>query len=270
MYGDGYGMFCDAFFVQHNKSYILNKNIIDEIVPNRAVGLIPCEINNYITKHNISVYNIRKSALITLYSKSLNNNQGLLNYFNELVLEYSNNYKCLYIESCVYEAGIMKFDEYINFNIEIIQKYIPKRSLIIVKKHPRQNFSYSKFYKEKLGTDYEFLEFPDEFNKLPVEIMGEILSNFKYIVAYGSVVITLKYLYNIDVVDLMEMQTNFFLISVLTETKKKLNTYCGNGLLCNYPVKTGKVISGEKILFFKIKDLLKGVVIKIRKFHFLH
>lgn len=232
MYGDGFGLFCSATFDYYKNINFKNPYIIDEICPDRVIGLLPCDVDDIVSHRSIPVFTTNKHIMKN-FLKEPKEIKLLVDDYTQYISKL-NGEICLFMTSCLAEVSAMSLNEEIDMNIEIIRKNLPLKTIILIKPHPREQGTKVKLYKEILKDNYTILELPKNLQKIPVELMGSLLEKVKYLITYGTSFVTLKYLYDIEHIDISKIVSKYNYRQsneIFDEVYKRLTTYSGEGLI---------------------------------------
>lgn len=256
VYGDGFGCFFSAFF----DYCILDENIpsyvINEIIPDRAIGLLPSTHDCYFSTRKVPLTVTNKNIMKSLLTENDAINKLIDSYTNEINAKYKGKTKCFFIMSRFYTLGCLKFEDEVRMDIDIIRKYFPPKSVVIVKPHPREPETRINLWKNMLRDEYTIVELPRELTLLPAEMMQNIMKDCEYIVSNSTALIPIKYLYDIDVIDISEILEKYNICTIYSffnEILYKLLNYNGQGLLDDRKWEYWPVILGKYSLFKILK-----------------
>lgn len=235
MYGDGFGIFLSASFDFCTKRKEI-PHIINEITPDKAVGLLPCDVDDFFAKREIPLFVTNCNIMKDLLRSDTILKNAIKDFIKKNVEKYADKEKCLLIDGHFYENAYCTLESEINANIEAIKSNIPQKSCILIKSHPRSIGSKVKYYKDILKDDYVILEIPKELSRLPIEGMKPLLDECKYIISNSSSFVPLKYLWGVDAIDISRILAKYmpiYIYAFCNEVYKKIPSYTGNGLIYN-------------------------------------
>jgi len=215
--------------------------LLKEITPHKAALIIPVDQSGYFLK-NLPLLVCPKEK-VQLVINTMNDNLVQINQYIKLLLseeKIGNRY--LLITDNFAEVNIMEFEKEVEMYCSIINDCCPENSVIYLKSHPGEYLPRNQRIKEILSSKYKIIELDIKYKRYPIELWKELLLNVN-IICMSSPILTLKYLYNIDVINPMD---NKFIekwfpvywwnsikdgISLQLEPLKRLNSWNGQGVL---------------------------------------
>ena len=104
----------------------------------------------------------------------------------------------------------MSDEEQVNIYIDMINKYCPKGSLVLLKLHPTSSKDMISILKEYCGNDYVFEAIPTELKEIPVELYCDLMKNLNAVITFlSSSKISLTLLYGINCINAYEVVQNY-------------------------------------------------------------
>ncbi len=143
-------------------------------------------------------------ALETIASCTQNN--ALLTQYCNTIIQEIDEHKgnaCLLMTENMSEGNFISNDTEINMYADGIIKNCAEGDLVYIKPHPGEIFDRAALLKEKLGNRYVIKKFNAEYKRYPIELFRPILEKCLVISMFYPA-LSLKYLYNIDVIQPMD------------------------------------------------------------------
>jgi|GEM_PF-6228108 len=166
--------------------------------------------------------------------KEIDSDRKISSYCNKLLNMHPDKKKYLYMTENLYEAGFLSFENEVKMHIEIIEKYIQKGNVVVIKSHPHETYSRIDMLKKHFKNDYIFIGFQKRYNFYPIEIFGDLIKNAELNICCGCPLFTFKYLYGIKVVNPLAgsegLVDRFFVdeyFKITEETNNKLEKLAG-------------------------------------------
>lgn len=209
-YGDGAGSFYSRQTFTKIQGYnYTERPFYKEHKPDIACALLPIEINPDFLGC-ATVLPVKKEIFFEAFDEIKKNLKGYNEYVNNILDKYKDVEKSILLTENWNEGNGLDFEKEIELYKYYLEKNIPKNSLVFIKSHPLENRSRIKSLQALVQDDYKLVEIDERFNFLPIELFSEIINNCKHIICAGVPIITLKHLYNKDVIDPHVLQCKFF------------------------------------------------------------
>lgn len=103
------------------------------------------------------------------------------------------------------EGGFINFDREILMYNHVIKKNVPEKSVIFIKPHPGETKNRCPAIRKYLGDKYQIVPVGHEYKFYPIELWKSLLRKCK-VICMTYPVLSLKYLYNIDVIQPMDTE----------------------------------------------------------------
>lgn len=199
--GDGCGFFNDKEIWKNHYNFKINEsNVFEFIIPDMAINILPVQIykKDFFEKTQLKI--LSKKDLLESFKISTNIYNKINEYLNELLLPYLDKTKCFFISENYAQAEMISYQDEIILCSEFIKKYCPENSVVFVKPHPLEAVSRIEDYKTILGDKWDIVELDKNFVTYPVEMLSNLIEACNIIISSGTARLTLKYLYNKDVI----------------------------------------------------------------------
>jgi hypothetical protein len=136
----------------------------------------------------------------------------------------------------------MDFDREVEMYCSIIMQYCKAGGVVFLKSHPGETLPRNERIKERLGSFIEVIELDKKFKRYPIEVWKDLVLKCS-VICMSYPVLSLKYLYDIDVFQPMD---HAFIekwfpewtwasyknsLSLYMEPLRKLATWDGTGIL---------------------------------------
>lgn len=178
-----------------------NTDLSHEYRAHKAALILPIDQSgSYLKKVPLTICT-RKTALdlITKYSES---NKELKLYISELLYKYRDKKKLLLLTENHTEGNFIDFEREIMMWCSIIRENCNHGDIIFLKSHPGETLPRNEKITEVLGNVFEIVELDKQYKRYPIELWHDLVINCK-IICPSFPILSLKYLYNIDVVQPM-------------------------------------------------------------------
>jgi hypothetical protein len=209
--------------------------------PDMAALILPVDQSgNFLKELPLHVSSNQKVKFVI---NTINDNLGQLNQYIKLLLSESiKENKYLLLTENNAECNFIGFEKEIEMYCSIIIDKCEESSVIFIKSHPGEFLPRNERIKEKLGGKYKIIELDPVYKRYPIELWRALLSNIK-IICMSSPILSLKFLYNIDVInpmtdDFIERWFPEFMwdsyknaITLYMEPLKRLNYWNGKDVL---------------------------------------
>jgi len=199
--GDGSGAFNDKeIWKQHYKAKINKNNIFEFVIPDIAINILPVQVykKDFFEKTQLKI--LPKEDYLESFKLAPNIYKQKNDYLNKLLSQYSDKVKCFLISENYAQAKMLSYEDEMTLSSEFIKQYCPKNSVVFIKPHPLENIFKIEEYKTILGDNWEIVELDKTFATYPVEMLSDLIKSCDVIISSGAARLTLKYLYNRDVI----------------------------------------------------------------------
>lgn len=170
--------------------------------PHKAVLILPVDQSGNFLK-NIQLIVCNKKTVLKVMTKLVQTTKELQSYIRDLLNEYRDKNKYLLLTENIAEGNFMDFNKEIEMYCSIIEEYVPFGSVVFIKPHPLETIPRYQKIKDRLGPERVIVKLNDKFIKYPIEIWKELIINCQ-ILTMSYPVLSLKYLYNKDVIQPMD------------------------------------------------------------------
>lgn len=176
--------------------------ILKEFKPNGAALILPVDQSgNFLRNTPLTV--CKKETLMEVLETCISNSKNLQVYIREIIQKYKNRKLFLLLTDNLAEGNFINFDREIDMYCSIIKEYCGQESVVFLKSHPGETLPRNKKIKEALVGKYEIVELDKKFKRYPIELFRELVTNCK-VICMSYPVLSLKYLYDVDVIQPMD------------------------------------------------------------------
>ncbi len=172
-----------------------------EFKPHKAALILPVDQSGNFLK-NIPLTVCDKNIVIDMIERCISSASDLQNYIQNILLLYRNSKKYLLLTENIAEGNFIDFNREIDMWCSIIEDNCIPGSVIFLKSHPGETLQRNNKIAEKLSDRYEVVELDKKFKRYPIEIWKNLVLNYG-IICMSYPVLSLKYLYDIDVMNPM-------------------------------------------------------------------
>lgn len=170
--------------------------------PHKAALILPVDQSgNFLQNAPLTV--IPKDIATATLEQCRASCRDLNDYVNTLLEETSNNRRHLLLTDNFAEGNFIDFDREVEMYCSIIREQCTPGSVIFLKSHPAETLPRNKRIGEKLAGEYKIVELDSKFKRYPIELWKDLVLN-STIICMSYPVLSLKYLYDIDVVQPMD------------------------------------------------------------------
>jgi hypothetical protein len=170
--------------------------------PHKAALILPVDQSGNFLK-NTPLTVISKNIASVVIGQCSESCRSLNDYLNTTVETYSN--KCLYLllTDNFSEGNFIDFDREIDMYCSTIRAHCEPGSVVFLKSHPGETLTRNQRIVDSMGADYTVVELDKRFKRYPIELWKELVQQTT-VICLSYPVLSLKYLYDIDVVQPMD------------------------------------------------------------------
>jgi hypothetical protein len=181
------------------KQYILRHIVLSEFSPDIAALILPVDQSNgFLSK--IPLYICDRKVVLSIIEQCAKVCFLLNVYVSDLLGLYANREKYILFTENYAEGESIDLDREIEMYCAIIRNHCEVGSVVFLKPHPGEILQRYEKISSSLISEYEIVPFSSEFKRYPIELWKELLLNCT-VIGSGSPVLTLKYLYDVDVIN---------------------------------------------------------------------
>lgn len=213
-YGDSFGLVYtkESFFrllkISKKENYFKKiKQLFDKyryslnIAAQQAVLILPVDQSGVYFK-NVPLLVCSKNMVLDILKKTLVSCQDLQRYILEMLKLADDKKMFLFLTENFAEANLIKIDREIEMYVAIIKKYCQRKDIIFLKSHPGEALERNKKIIAKLE-NYQIYEIDQKYKRYPIELWQGLLKR-SVVISVAYPVLSLKYLYNIDIIQPMD------------------------------------------------------------------
>jgi len=186
-----------ALFIADSYSIVLQ-----EFKPDAAALILPVDQSGNFLK-NIPLAIPGKNNVLDVVKQSVGNTSYLNKYINSILLKYQDKKKWLLLTDNFAEGNFIDFDTEIDMWVFTIKERVALGDVVFLKSHPGETLARNEAITDRIGDDYEIVELDKTYKRYPIEIWSDLVLNCR-IICMSYPVLSLKYLYNIDVIQPMD------------------------------------------------------------------
>ena len=188
------------------KEKIINflKGKPDPCSPNFVVAILPMDWSGYFL-NNSELLVVPLHCVQEIISDCVRNIPDIESYI-KFLLETTHEPRFLILLTNLSDVKLITPESEIALNLEIIYNNIPKKSSIIIKRHPLSRTSLEKSLKSYLSNDYDIHIISPEYDRYPVEIWNDLIINSN-IISFASSCISIQYIFEKPVIYTMNEKT---------------------------------------------------------------
>jgi hypothetical protein len=166
----------------------------------------------------------------------------LRQYMDDLLQRYHNRQKYILLTDNIAEGDFIEFDAEIEMYCTILKEHCTPESVIFLKSHPGENLPRNEAIKDRLSGVFHVEELNRRFKRYPIELWKPLVAQSK-VICLSYPVLSLKYLYGVDVIQPMDdaFVEKWFpewtwasyknAITLYMEPLKRLNNWDGKSVL---------------------------------------
>ena len=170
--------------------------------PHEAALILPVDQSGHFLK-NIPLTIPQKDTVLDLLNKCVISADDLQGYIKDLMNKFRGRNKYLLLTDNFAEGNFIDFDREIEMWRWIIETHCKPGGVVFIKSHPGETLPRNENIKECLKEKYEVYELKEEFKRYPIEFWKELLQS-STVICMSYPVLSLKYLYNINVIQPMD------------------------------------------------------------------
>jgi hypothetical protein len=127
----------------------------------------------------------------------------LQGYVDDLLGKYKKEIKFVLLTDNFAEGGYLELKKEIEMYCSIVRDLCPSKSVVFLKSHPGETLHKNQVIKDELSDAFDVVELDTRFKRYPIELWKALVMNCSTI-CLSYPVLSLKYLYGIDVLQPMD------------------------------------------------------------------
>lgn len=167
----------------------------------QAVLILPVDQSG-IYFQNVPLLVCPKSTVLGVLKKTLVSCSDLQRYIQKILKSADDKKIFLFLTENFAEANFIEIEREIEMYTAIIKKYCKIRDIIYLKSHPGESLERNKKIISKLG-NYQIYEIDQRYKRYPIELWQDLLK-IATVISVAYPVLSLKYLYDIDIIQPMD------------------------------------------------------------------
>jgi hypothetical protein len=170
--------------------------------PHRAALILPVDQSGtFLKKTPITL--VSKDIAIAIIEQCSASCRDLNDYLDTITEIYSNRRRYLLLTDNFAEGNFIDFDREIDMYCSIIMAHCEPGSVVFLKSHPGETLPRNGRIRDSIGAQFDIVELDNKFKRYPIELWKELVVSSS-VISMSYPVLSLKYLYNIDVFQPMD------------------------------------------------------------------
>lgn len=203
-YGDSLGLFFEkdihlGFLSKEKKWKRFVKNIFKKSSENADYAVLTTPIAQSKIRKKTKVLIPDHALATSLFTICAEKFPNVSDYCKQILSISKEKKSFLFLTENMAEGNFISIEREMDLYINTIRESCPPGSFVLVKPHPGEQFDRVSLFQDALGGDYTFQKFSPALKRVPIEFFLPIILEFK-VISMFSPALTLKYLYNIDVI----------------------------------------------------------------------
>jgi len=219
----------------------------DYFRPDAAALILPVDQSGHFL-HNVPLTVCSKQIVQDVLKQCTANVANLQNYIRLVLKDLTHQKKYLLLTDNFSEGNFIDFNREIDMYCSIIKDSCTPGSTILLKSHPGETLPRNECITSQLGSMYQIIELEKKFKRYPIELWQDLVMQSE-VICMSYPVLSLKYLFNKDVLQPMDAQfvERWFpqwtwasyknSASLYMEPLKNLSTWNGNSVLWSGNIK---------------------------------
>jgi hypothetical protein len=176
--------------------------VVADCKPNVAALVLPVDQSgNFLEGVELEVCG--RELLQKVVESCIDSTENLNRYIDGVLNEHNSKRKLLLLTENLAEGNFMDFDVEIDMWSSIVREAGNPGDIVFIKPHPGEVLARIDAIRKKLEPDFEVVELDAKFKRYPIEIWKSLLLN-STVLCMSYPVLSLKYLYDIDVIQPMD------------------------------------------------------------------
>lgn len=229
-------------FIEDNINYTTLPNLYHRRIRPHVVALIlPIDISGGYFD-DVERVICSREIFLAVVEKCIKSTTKLQKYIELLLSSYNHHNKLLILTEYHSEWGCIDFNKEVEMYIALIRRFCPNRGVVLVKSHPTETLPKNEEIVKRLKSHIKVVALDSSLKRYPIELWKNIVLNCK-IVSMSYPVLSLKYLYDVNVIQPMDDKfiENWFpkwawnsykyALQSYTKPLSKLNNWDGKSML---------------------------------------
>ena len=219
IFGDGMGSLYSKDYLKYIYPQSMYKSVISQVKesiinflkgrpepyrPDFAVAILPIDWSGHFLV-NVELIVVPRRYVLKIIFDCVHNIPEIAIYTNFL-LDMAPEPRFFILLTNLSDANFISPESEIDLNLNIIYNHIPKKSSIIIKRHPLSSTSIEYKLKALLSNDYDVHIISPDYDLYPVEIWSELILKSN-IISIGSSIISIAHIYKKPVIYPMNEKT---------------------------------------------------------------
>jgi hypothetical protein len=175
---------------------------LDDHDAHEAVLVLPVDQSGrFLTRMPLTV--CPRATVVELVERCAAACVDLRDYIRELLSRHADRKRYLLLTENNAEGGFIDFQREIEMYCTVIEASCEPGAVVFLKSHPGESLPRNEELRKRLGTKFEVVELDRRFRRYPIEIWRELVLA-STVVCMSYPVLSLKYLYDVDVIQPMD------------------------------------------------------------------
>ncbi len=173
-----------------------------QFAPHTAALILPVDQSGNFLK-NINLVVCKKNVVLDVLQACISVATQLQQYIKELLQEYEKQKKYILLTDNIAEGTFIEFAKEVEMYCSMVKEHCDPGSVIFLKSHPGETLPRNQKIKEQLSDDFVVEELDREFKRYPIEMWKPLITQ-STVICLSYPVLSLKYLYGVDVIQPMD------------------------------------------------------------------
>jgi hypothetical protein len=144
-----------------------------------------------------------KEIVLDVLEACMSSSGELHRYIDDLVGRHHNREKYMLLTDNLAEGNFIEFDREIEMYCTILKERCAPASVVFLKSHPGENLPRNEAIRDRLSGVFDVEELDPKFKRYPIEMWKPLVTK-STLICLSYPVLSLKYLYGIDVIQPMD------------------------------------------------------------------
>jgi len=170
--------------------------------PHIAVLILPIDQSGYFLR-GVDLIVPEKALVLDIVRTCISAAEDLSQYIDNLLTTHHNRGKYVLLTDNIAEGNFIEFDTEIKMYCTMLKEHCRPESVIFLKSHPGETLPRNEAIKQQLSGPFQIEELDTRFKRYPIEMWEPLVINSE-VICLSYPVLSLKYLYEVDVIQPMD------------------------------------------------------------------
>jgi hypothetical protein len=172
--------------------------VLKDFLPDEAVLILPIDLSgNFLKQFPLAVCS--RSVVLDVMEKCADSCEELQSYICGLLKDFQGRRKYILLTETLPEGSLIDFRREVEMYCHMVADHCEPGSVVLIKSHPGVTKPLNEQIAEQLAGKYEVVVMEKKFRRYPIELWkGLVLESTT--ISMGYPVLSLKYLYGVDVI----------------------------------------------------------------------